>query len=100
VVATKHEQISILDGLFERGKQNGLDGFKMLNAEEIKEYEPHVKGLKGFFVPQTGIIDYTDVCKKYLAKTQKLGGEIAFNEKVEGISTKSGISAIKTSKNT
>lgn len=100
VVATQPEQISILDGLFERGKQNGLDGFKMLNAEQIKEYEPHVKGLKGFFVPQTGIIDYTDVCKKYLAKTQKLGGEIAFNEKVEGIFTKNGVSVIKTSKNT
>jgi L-2-hydroxyglutarate oxidase len=100
VVATKPEQISILDGLFERGKQNGLDGFKMLNADQIKEYEPHVKGLKGFFVPQTGIIDYTDVCKKYLAKTQKLGGEIAFNEKVESIATKKGVSVIKTSKNT
>lgn len=99
VVATQPEQISILDGLFERGKQNGLDGFKMLNAEQIKEYEPHVKGLKGFFVPQTGIIDYTDVCKKYLAKTQKLGGEIAFNEKVESISTKNGVSIVKTSKN-
>lgn len=100
VVATQPEQISILDGLFERGKQNGLDGFKMLNSEQIKEYEPHVKGLKGFFVPQTGIIDYTDVCKKYLAKTQKLGGEIAFNEKVESISTKNGVSIVKTSKNT
>jgi L-2-hydroxyglutarate oxidase len=100
VVATQPEQISILDGLFERGNQNGLNGFKMLNAEQIKEYEPHVKGLKGFFVPQTGIIEYTDVCKKYLAKTQILGGEIAFNEKVEGISIKNGISVIKTSKST
>lgn len=100
VVATRPEQISILDGLFERGKQNGLDGFKMLSAEQLKEYEPHVKGLKGFFVPQTGIIDYTDVCKKYLAKTQKLGGEIVFGEKVEGISTKNNVSVVKTSKNT
>ncbi len=98
VVATQPEQISILDGLFERGKQNGLDGFKMLNAEQIKEYEPHVKGLKGFFVPQTGIIDYTDVCKKYLAKTQKLGGEIAFGEKVLSISSKNNISVIVSSK--
>ncbi|CAH0997207.1 L-2-hydroxyglutarate dehydrogenase [Emticicia aquatica] len=98
VVATQPEQISILDGLFERGKQNGLDGFKMLNSEQIKEYEPHVKGLKGFFVPQTGIIDYTDVCKKYLAKTQKLGGEIAFGEKVESITSKEGVSTIQTSK--
>ncbi len=100
VVATQPEQIPILDGLFERGKQNGLDGFKMLNAEQIKEYEPHVKGLKGFFVPQTGIIDYTDVCKKYLANTQKLGGEIAFGERVVGISSKNDISIIQTSKHT
>ncbi|WP_394993847.1 L-2-hydroxyglutarate oxidase [Emticicia sp.] len=98
VVATRPEQISILDGLFERGKQNGLDGFKMLNAEQIKEYEPHVKGLKGFFVPQTGIIDYTDVCKKYLEKTQKLGGSIAFGEKVNNISSNNGISTVVTSK--
>lgn len=100
VVATQPEQISILDGLFERGKQNGLEGFKMLNAEQIKEYEPHVKGLKGFFVPQTGIIDYTDVCKKYLANTQKLGGEIAFGERVINITSKNDISTIQTSKQT
>lgn len=100
VVATRNEQISILDGLFERGKQNGLDGFKMLNSEELKEYEPHVNGLKGFFVPQTGIIDYTDVCIKYLENTQQLGGEIVFNEKVQKIETKNGISIVQTSKNT
>ncbi len=99
VVATREEQISILDGLFERGKQNGLDGFKMLNREELKEYEPHVNGLKGFFVPQTGIIDYTEVCIKYLEKTSYLGGEIVFNEKVEKINTANGISHIQTSKN-
>ncbi len=100
VVATRNEQISILDGLFERGKQNGLDGFKMLNSEELKEYEPHVNGLKGFFVPQTGIIDYTDVCIKYLENTQQLGGEIVFNEKVQKIETKNGVSIVQTSKNT
>lgn len=98
VVATRNEQISILDGLFERGKQNGLDGFKMLNSEELKEYEPHVNGLKGFFVPQTGIIDYTDVCIKYLENTQQLGGEIVFNEKVQKIETKNGVSIVQTSK--
>ena len=100
VVATRPEQISILDGLFERGKQNGLDGFKMLNAEQIKEYEPHVKGLKGFFVPQTGIIDYTEVCEKYLENIKKLGGEIVFGEQVKGISSKNNVSVVETSGST
>lgn len=96
VVATRPEQISILDGLFERGKQNRLDGFKMLNPEQLKEYEPHVKGLKGFFVPQTGIIDYTEVCEKYLENTRELGGEIVFGQKVTGIKSQGGISVVNT----
>ena len=100
VVATRPEQISILDGLFERGKQNGLDGFKMLNAEQIKEYEPHVKGLKGFFVPQTGIIDYTEVCEKYLENIKKLGGEIVLGVQVKGISPKNNVSIVETSGST
>ncbi|MCU0325917.1 MAG: FAD-dependent oxidoreductase, partial [Spirosomaceae bacterium] len=100
VVATRPEQISILDGLFERGKQNGLDGFKMLNPEQMKEYEPHVAGLKGFYVPQTGIIDYKEVCEKYGENVRILGGEIKFGEKVEKITTKNNISVVQTSKNT
>ena len=98
VVATRPEQISILDGLYERGAQNGLNGFKMLNAKQLKEYEPHVNGLKGFFVPQTGIIDYTEVCEKYLEKTQQLGGEIVFSEKVESITDKGNTSIVNTNK--
>lgn len=100
VVATRPEQISILDGLFERGKQNGLDGFKMLNPEQMKEHEPHVVGLKGFYVPQTGIIDYKEVCEKYGENVRILGGEIKFGEKVEKITTKNKISTVQTSKNT
>ncbi|UTA70413.1 L-2-hydroxyglutarate oxidase [Emticicia sp. 21SJ11W-3] len=96
VVATRPEQVPILDGLFERGKQNGLDGFKMLNPEQLKEYEPHVKGLKGFFVPQTGIIDYTEVCEKYLQKTRELGGEIVFGQKVTGINSQANTSVVNT----
>ncbi|PLK46559.1 L-2-hydroxyglutarate oxidase [Emticicia sp. TH156] len=96
VVATRPEQVPILDGLFERGKQNGLDGFKMLNPAQLKEYEPHVNGLKGFFVPQTGIIDYTEVCEKYLQKTRELGGEIVFGQKVTGINSQANTSVVNT----
>ena len=81
VVATRPEQISILEGLYERGQQNGLTGFKMLNPEQIREYEPHVKGLKGFYVPQTGIINYKRVCEKYAEKVREKGGEIVFGQK-------------------
>ena len=58
VVATTQEEITTLDTLFERGTANGLQGIKILEPEEIKEKEPYcTAGLKGLWMPQTGIVD-------------------------------------------
>ena len=98
VVATQKEQLPILDDLFERGAQNGLKGFKKLDAAGLREHEPHVAGLAGFFVPQTGIIDYKDVCLKYAEKVQKLDGELKLNEKVVEIKQNGSSSTVITEK--
>ncbi|MDP5120485.1 MAG: L-2-hydroxyglutarate oxidase, partial [Spirosomaceae bacterium] len=98
VVATQKEQIPILDGLFERGQQNGLDNLKLLNVEEMREIEPHVKGLKAIKVPQTGIINYKLVSQKMADKIQKLGAEIRLGERVSSISKVANRSTVVTSK--
>lgn len=98
VVATSQEEIPLLDNLTERGKQNGLDNLKPLNAEELKAYEPHVAGIKGLFVPQTGIVDYTLVSKKYAELIQANGGTIQLGEKVKDIKTAKDSSTVITSK--
>ena len=82
VVATKETQTDALETLYERGKANGLDGIKRLKAEELKEYEPHVAGVGGLFVPQTGIIDYKLVAEKYAEKFKHFGGEIFSSNKL------------------
>lgn len=82
VVATEEKEIPLLKNLFDRGEQNGLKDFRMLRAEELKEYEPHVTGVAGFFVPQTGIVDYKKVAEKYGEVIRKAGGEILVNHKV------------------
>ena len=85
VVATNKEEVSALNMLEERGKANGLTGIKRINAEEIKEYEPHVNGIDGLFVPQTGIVDYIAVTNKYAELINSLGGEIILNQKLNSI---------------
>ncbi|MEM9340150.1 MAG: L-2-hydroxyglutarate oxidase [Bacteroidota bacterium] len=82
VVATREEQLPSLNNLYERGKANGLDGIKSLKAEELKEHEPHVAGIEGLFVPQTGIIDYKLVADKYAEKFRHFGGEIYSSNKL------------------
>lgn len=82
VVATEQQELPLLENLYTRGQQNGLTNLKKLTSEELKEYEPHVAGLAGIFVPQTGIVDYTLVAIKYGEVFQKNGGTIHVNEKV------------------
>lgn len=81
VVATEIEQIPLLHNLYQRGQQNGLKDLFMLNPEELKEHEPHVNGVAGMFVPQTGIVDYIKVAEKLGDRIRESGGEIKLGEK-------------------
>jgi L-2-hydroxyglutarate oxidase len=81
IVAVRKEEINTLQYLEERGRANGLAGIKRLNTEELKEYEPHVCGLEGLFVAETGIVDFNDVTETYAKIILQNGGEIKTNNK-------------------
>lgn len=100
IVATEERELPLLQNLFIRGQQNGLTGLTQLTAEQLNEYEPHVTGLAGIAVPQTGIVDYTQVALKYAEKIQELGGEIILGEQVIDIQSGGNTSAIVTQKTT
>lgn len=82
VVATSEPELPRLAELHRRGVANGLDCLRFLCAEEIEEIEPHCRGLRGLYVPQTGIVDYTVVAKKYAEKLTGMGAEIILGEAV------------------
>lgn len=99
IVATREEELEALEALFERGKENGLEGLKMLNEKEIKEHEPHVNGIKAIHVPQAGIIDYKIVSQKYAERFKAGGGEILFQQKVTKLEQANGECSVVTEKN-
>ncbi|MGB4973601.1 MAG: L-2-hydroxyglutarate oxidase, partial [Cyclobacteriaceae bacterium] len=98
IVATSQEEIPLLDNLFTRGQQNGLTDLKKINKEELKEYEPHVNGIAGVVVPQTGIVDYKLVAKKYGELIQTKGGEIRLGERVIEIQENESVSVVVSQK--
>jgi (S)-2-hydroxyglutarate dehydrogenase len=99
IVATDEKELPALENIYNRGIENGLTGLKKINRNEISEHEPHCAGIAGIFVPQTGIIDYTEVSLKYAELFQKLGGEIILGEEVTDIKSTTGVSEIQTNKN-
>lgn len=98
IVATDESELQALKNIGDRGVQNGLSGLKNLTKEELKEYEPHVAGIAGIFVPQTGIVDYKVVAQKYAQVIQQQGGEIRFGEKVIEVQENNGIRVVVTQK--
>lgn len=76
VVATDDIEVARLNDLHERGKQNGLEGLTPLNAEQLREIEPHAAGVAALRVPQEGIVDYAKVCEAMVACIRRQGGNV------------------------
>jgi len=82
IIATNKVEEKYLLNIFDRGVQNGLKNLKTIGAGELNEYEPNVVGTKAILVPQTGIIDFKVVIKKYAEAIIKLNSEIRFESEV------------------
>lgn len=82
VIAIDENELPELEKLYKRGLEHGLSNLKMLDSKGIKEYEPHINGIKGFHVPQTGIVNYSLVADKMAEVFKSLGGEILLDSKV------------------
>ncbi|SDQ73671.1 L-2-hydroxyglutarate oxidase [Chryseobacterium soldanellicola] len=96
IVATSQEELPLLDNIYKRGIDNGLNDLKYLSREEFREIEPHCEGVRAIKVPQTGIIDYPGIAKKIKELFEELGGEIKFNNEVKNIINKDSEIIIKT----
>ncbi|MBS3914689.1 MAG: L-2-hydroxyglutarate oxidase [Bacteroidetes bacterium] len=94
VVATSEIEIPALEKLYQRGVSNGLSGMKYLNAEQIRQYEPNCTGIKGIFVPQTGIVNFKIVSEKIAENFTKSGGKIYTGKQVTAIIVKSNTTEI------
>lgn len=76
VLATNDVEVERLRELQRRGEANGLKGIKWLGKEEIKEREPHAKGIAALLVPEEGIVSFPGVILRL--KEQLLKSDVEF----------------------
>jgi L-2-hydroxyglutarate oxidase len=85
VVATREDEVPRLHALYDRGRQNGLRGLRLLKPEELREIEPHAAGIAALRVPEEGIADYPRVCDALLGEVRAQGGEAITSARVTAI---------------
>ena len=81
VLATNQEEAKRLEALKINGEKNGLEDLQILTPQEFKKIEPKAEGAAALSVPQSGIIDYKEVCNKFteLIKQMNPKSKIALN---------------------
>ena len=73
IVATSQDEMPRLKTLYERGVANGVPGVTMIDADELREIEPHARAVGGIHSPQTAIVDYRRVAETLAAELAASG---------------------------
>ncbi len=89
VVATTEEEIPRLETIAQRATENGVQ-FSRLDAKELRQLEPAAAGLAALHVPETGIVNYRNVCEVMSQRIRQCGGQIRLNFQVAKIQQRSG----------
>ena len=95
IVATDKSELPRLENLYQRGLENNIE-VKRISPEEVKEFEPHVKSVGGIYVSSTGIVNYKQVCLKYVQMIADSGGDLRLNTKVKKISPRGNFQELET----
>ncbi len=84
IVAVDESELPALERIHERGLANGVQ-CERVSRERLHELEPHVTGVAAIHVPETGIVDYVQVCQKLVTLIQRAGGQVRTETRVEKI---------------
>ncbi|MCA9213671.1 MAG: L-2-hydroxyglutarate oxidase [Planctomycetales bacterium] len=84
IVATEQSEIPALERIFERGQANGVK-CEIISKERLGELEPHARGVKAIHVPEAGIVNYKQVCKRLGELIEEAGCEVVTSARVTDI---------------
>ena len=84
LVATDERDAERMTGLEERARDNRID-VVCLSSAELRDLEPHVRGVGALLVPATGSVDYTLVCRAMADVVRSSGGQVELGVEVTGL---------------
>jgi (S)-2-hydroxyglutarate dehydrogenase len=73
IVARNEAELPRLDELERRGRANGVPGLRRLTETELREIEPHCRGVAALHSPVTGIVDFAAVARSIAGELEARG---------------------------
>lgn len=104
LVATGEKELSYLDMVEARGRENGLSAIERIGPDKIREIEPHCSGIAGLWVPYTGIIDFERVGQVLVEEFLRMGKgndcEVLLDHEVIDLVRQDGKTTLRTNRGT
>jgi L-2-hydroxyglutarate oxidase LhgO len=85
IVARDEAERARLDELERRAAGNGVPRVRRLGPEELRELEPHVRGVAALHSPTTAIVDYPLIARALAAEITAAGGHVLLGHAVTRI---------------
>jgi len=83
VLALRDEEIPVLEELKSRAGQNGVPGVRLLSPAEIRDHEPHARGIRGLHSPAGAIVDSLALTRSLAENARKEGVEIRLGQEAQ-----------------
>lgn len=87
LVALDEVERARLDNIKERAIANGVPGVRIIGPEELRELEPHVRGVAALHSPSTSIVDFAEVTRALAADAAADGAKICLGHEVVAVRT-------------
>ena len=87
LVALDDVERARLDNIRERALANGVPGVRIIGPDELRELEPHVRGVAALHSPSTSIVNFAEVTQALAAEATADGAKILLGHEVVGLRT-------------
>lgn len=94
IVAMNEQELIWMKDIVERCIQNRIS-FEKLNETDVRRFHADLNSVGGLYFPETGIVDWSKVCEKYLELSLNKNVDVLFDQKV--ISIKEHVSFVQIS---
>jgi L-2-hydroxyglutarate oxidase LhgO len=85
LVALNDAERARLGGIEERARANGVPGVRTIGPEELRQLEPHVRGVAALHSPSTSIVDFAEVTQALAADAVAAGAKVLLRQEVIGL---------------
>jgi (S)-2-hydroxyglutarate dehydrogenase len=85
IVARHDGELARLDELERRGRENAVPGLLRLSGAELREIEPHCRGVAALHSPATGIVDFADGARALAGELEDSGTPIVTGCAVDSV---------------